>query len=181
METNEYYPTNLCISCQYGHKCAKDGIIVRWVNCDHYTPVEPEATNSTEPNLKKGLKDLNEYCNQDASTSTTILDSGDRTRFETGAVRDMHAGKGRMDLLPWAAIMDVSKLCEDGALKYGEHNVDKGIPTHSLCDSAARHLAKYLDGWTDENHLRAAAWNLLWAIQMELKHPEVVDTPYKEK
>lgn len=181
METNEYYPTNLCISCQYGHKCAKDGIIVRWVNCDHYTPVEPEATNSTEPNLKKGLKDLNEYCNQDASTSTTILDSGDRTRFETGAVRDMHAGKGRMDLLPWAAIMDVSKLCEAGAVKYGEHNVDKGIPTHSLCDSAARHLAKYLDGWTDENHLRAAAWNLLWAIQMELKHPEVVDTPYKEK
>ena len=116
-----------------------------------------------------------------SADTPTILDSGDRTRFDTGAVRDMHAGKGRMDLLPWAAIMDVSKLCEDGAVKYGEHNVDKGIPTHSLCDSAARHLAKYLDGWTDENHLRAAAWNLLWAIQMELKHPEVVDTPYKEK
>lgn len=181
METTFEHLTNLCNSCQYGHKCAKDGIIARWMKCDHYKPVEPETTNSTEPDLKKGLKDLNEYCNQDASTSTTILDSGDRTRFETGAVRDMHAGKGRMDLLPWAAIMDVSKLCEAGAVKYGEHNVDKGIPTHSLCDSAARHLAKYLEGWTDENHLRAAAWNLLWAIQMELKHPEVVDTPYKEK
>lgn len=29
-----------------------------------------------------------------------IKDSGDRTEFETGAKRDMHAGKGRMDLLP---------------------------------------------------------------------------------
>ena len=30
-----------------------------------------------------------------------IKDSGERTRFDTGAVRDMHTGKGRMDLLPW--------------------------------------------------------------------------------
>lgn len=107
-----------------------------------------------------------------------IKDSGDRTQFETGAVRDMREGKGRMDLLPWSAIMEVSKHCENGAKKYGEHNVDKGIPTSSLCDSAARHLAKYLEGWTDEPHLIAAAWNLLWAIQMEIKNPEVVNTPW---
>lgn len=108
----------------------------------------------------------------------SILDSGSRTEFPSGAVRDMHSGKGRMDLLPWAAIMEVSKHCENGSKKYGEHNVDRGIPTHSLCDSAARHLAKYLEGWDDEPHLLAAAWNLLWAIQMELKHPECVDTPW---
>lgn len=29
-----------------------------------------------------------------------ILDSGDRTQFSTGAVRDMREGKGRCDLLP---------------------------------------------------------------------------------
>ena len=46
-----------------------------------------------------------------------IKDSGGRTKFDTGAVRDMHAGKGRMDLLPWAAIIEVSKHCEEGALK----------------------------------------------------------------
>ena len=67
-----------------------------------------------------------------------IKDSGDRTEFETGAKRDMHAGKGRMDLLPWYGIMEVSKHCEEGALKYGEHNVDKGIPLHSLLDSASQ-------------------------------------------
>ena len=107
-----------------------------------------------------------------------IKDSGNRREFDTGAVRDMQEGKGRMDLLPWAAIMEVAKHCENGAKKYGEHNVDKGIPTHSLCDSAARHLAKFMDGWDDEPHLLAAAWNLLWAIQMEAKHPELCDVPW---
>lgn len=104
-----------------------------------------------------------------------IKDSGDRTEFETGAKRDMHAGKGRMDLLPWYGIMEVSKHCEDGALKYGEHNVDKGIPLHSLLDSAARHLAKYMVGMDDEDHLRAACWNLLWALNQRQTHPELDD------
>lgn len=31
---------------------------------------------------------------------TRILDSGNRTQFETGAVRDMREGKGRCDLMP---------------------------------------------------------------------------------
>lgn len=110
-----------------------------------------------------------------------IKDSGERTKFSTGAVRDMHAGKGRFDLLPWRAIMEVAKHCENGALKYGEHNVDQGIPTHSLFDSAVRHLAKYIDGWTDEPHLVAALWNLLWLLQMELKMPECVDTPWNKE
>ena len=110
---------------------------------------------------------------------STIKDSGERREFDTGAVRDIQEGKGRMDLLPWAAIMEVSKHCENGAKKYGEHNVDKGIPIHSLCDSAARHLAKYIDGWEDEPHLLAAAWNLLWAIQIEMKYPELKDVPWR--
>lgn len=104
-----------------------------------------------------------------------IKDSGDRTEFETGAKRDMHAGKERMDLLPWYGIMEVSKHCEEGALKYGEHNVDKGIPLHSLLDSASRHLAKYMVGMDDEDHLRAACWNLLWALNQRTTHPELDD------
>lgn len=104
-----------------------------------------------------------------------IKDSGDRTEFETGAVRDMKKGVGRMDLLPWYGIMEVSKHCEEGAEKYGEHNVDKGIPLHSLCDSAARHLAKFICGETDEDHLRAACWNLLWALNQRTTHPELDD------
>lgn len=109
-----------------------------------------------------------------------ILDSGDRTAFNTGAVRDMHKGKGRMDLLPVTAIIELSKHCEEGALKYGERNVDKGIPQHSLVDSALRHLMKYLRGDKDENHLRACLWNVAWAMEQEVNRPELNDLPNRE-
>ena len=109
-----------------------------------------------------------------------IKDSGERTAFETGAVRDMHEGKGRMDLLPLTAIIELSKHCEEGAIKYGERNVDKGIPQHSLIDSAIRHLVKYLHNKTDEPHLRAAAWNILWALEQETTHPDLIDLPGRE-
>lgn len=112
-----------------------------------------------------------------------INDSGNRTEFSTGAVRDMHGpDKGRFDLLPWNAIWDVAKHCSAGAKKYQEHNVDKGIPQHSLLDSALRHTAKYLLGWEDEDHLVAACWNLLWALEQRTTHPELNDLYYhKEK
>ena len=111
----------------------------------------------------------------------SIKDSGERTQFETGAVRDMHAGKGRMDLLPLTAVMELSKHCEEGALKYGEHNIDKGIPQHSLCDSGMRHLAKYMRGDKDENHLRAACWNLMWALEQSITKPELNDLVWNKE
>lgn len=119
-----------------------------------------------------------ECWNREIPGTPTIKDSGERTVFGTGAVRDMHTGKGRFDLLPWHAIWDVSKHCENGAQKYGEHNVDKGIPLHSLIDSAFRHLVKYLLGWEDEDHLVAACWNLLWALEQRTTHPELNDLYY---
>lgn len=106
-----------------------------------------------------------------------ILDSGERTVHPNGFQRDMHEGKGRMDLLPWRAIIEVSKHCEEGAKKYGERNIDKGCPQHSLIDSAMRHLAKYTIGMTDEDHLRACAWNILWALEQEVCRPDMQDIP----
>ena len=35
-------------------------------------------------------------------------------------------------------------------------------------------------GETDEDHLVAAAWNLLWAIEMRFTHPELCDVPWRE-
>ena len=107
----------------------------------------------------------------------TIKDSGDRTEFSTGAVRDMHIGKGRLDLLPCSAILELAKHCENGAIKYGERNVDKGIDQHSFIDSALRHLFKYLRGDKDENHLVAALWNIAWAVNQEVEKPEMQDIP----
>ena len=40
-------------------------------------------------------------------TATFIRDSGDRTQFASGAVRDMHEGKGRCDLMPLDVVGNV--------------------------------------------------------------------------
>jgi len=157
-----------------------------------------------------------------------IKDSGERTEFDTGAVRDITQGKGRCDLLPldiiaehmhdpileqislfqeinnpeklWLAlelftrnigklgvvditkrnanmILEVSKHFEDGAVKYGERNWEKGIPVNCYVDSAIRHYLKFLRGDTDEPHDRAFVWNILCCL-WTLKHrPEMQDIP----
>ena len=142
-----------------------------------------------------------------------ILDSGERTEFETGAVRDMRKGKGRCDLLPldvvalyieddldkpdiilwsiaqfqktgspsylYSALKEFERIgfgdphtlvletaihFEEGALKYGEHNWQRGIPVKCYVDSAVRHYLKFLRGDKDEPHDRAFVWNLLCCI-----------------
>lgn len=98
------------------------------------------------------------------------------TNYDTGAVRDT-GGKGRMDLLPMCALLRVSKHMEDALTHYPERNWEKGLPMHSMIDSAMRHLAKYMDGQTDEDHLCAAATNLMMAMWTEEKHPEMQDIP----
>lgn len=106
-----------------------------------------------------------------------ILDSGNRTKFNTGAVRDLQEGKGRFDLLPMCVLMRLAKHYEKGAVKYGVRNWEKGIPAHSYVDSAFRHLVKYVDGWKDEDHLIAAIWNLCGLAWTEEKAPEMMDLP----
>ena len=101
-------------------------------------------------------------------------------QFETGAVRDT-GGKGRMDLLPMSALIRVSKHMEDALTHYPERNWEKGLPMHTMIDSAFRHLAKYTAGMTDEDHLCAAATNLLMALWMEDNKPEMQDITSRVK
>jgi hypothetical protein len=90
-----------------------------------------------------------------------MKDSGKRSKFDTGAVRDAETGKGRFDLLPMEAIWELSKVFQAGAEKYEENNWRKGIPLGRFVDSGVRHLTKYLSGWTDEPHLAMCVWNFL--------------------
>ena len=110
-----------------------------------------------------------------------LKDSGNRREFETGAVRDMQEGKGRCDLLPACALIRLSKHYEAGAMKYEDRNWEKGIPISVMIDSAMRHLLKYMDGQTDEDHLVAVAWNILGAIWLEEKRPDLQDLPSRKK
>lgn len=101
-------------------------------------------------------------------------------KFETGAVRDT-GGKGRMDLLPWCALIRVSKHMEDALTHYPERNWEMGLPMHSMIDSAFRHLAKYMDGHVDEDHLCAATTNLLMAMWTEENRPNMQDIPTRRE
>jgi len=157
-------------------------------------------------------------CDNARRARGTIKDSGNRTKFETGAVRDIQQGKGRFDLMPldimskvfavefadefeegsiadvlksiadfkrtgnkrWLCIaiahysqavhvdlpklmLDVAKHFENGALKYGERNWQKGIPVSRYIDSAVRHLMKDCACETDEDHAAAFVWNCMCA------------------
>ena len=180
------------------------------------------------------IEDLDRECTEMLRTSytinevkTSIKDSGDRTEFETGAVRDMRQGKGRFDLMPLEVVakyiekpgddpgndywffwningfkltgntdylysamhtieadafeytfdmlLEVSKHFEDGAVKYGENNWQKGIPTNCYIDSAMRHYVKWRNGMKDEPHARAVFWNLMcciWEVDYREKNTE---------
>lgn len=154
-----------------------------------------------------------------------LVDSGSRTEFESGAVRDTCVGKGRMDLIDIgfaakllgndpvvnyvaafvetkdeyyleaatrsfiknyyegipAALLDVSKQFEEGALKYDKNNWRRGISLHCYVDSALRHYMKFLRGDKDEPHDRATLWNLMCARWTLLHRPacDDIDESYR--
>ena len=77
--------------------------------------------------------------------------------------------------------LEVSKHFEEGAKKYGEHNWQKGIPTHCYIDSAVRHYLKWLRGDVDEPHDRAFVWNILCCIWTCTNKPEFNDYGKEKK
>jgi len=118
----------------------------------------------------------------DGSTQKGLADSGDRSDVAgTGALRDMAEGKGRCDLLPACALLRLAKHYEAGAKKYSDRNWEKGLPISNFMDSGLRHLLKYMDGMDDEDHLAAAAWNILGAMWTEEKKPELMDIPARDE
>jgi hypothetical protein len=90
-----------------------------------------------------------------------LKDTGGRTSFATGAVRDAGAGKGAPSLVPNWVIWLVSRIYEDGAAKYSSRNWEKGMPLSKYIDSCERHLAKLKVGMRDEPHATQAIWNLI--------------------
>lgn len=128
------------------------------------TQADAEVETETETEVENGIKS-----------------SGEMTVFASGALRDKKTGKGRCDLLPACVLLRLARHYENGARKYGERNWQKGIPCYSFADSAMRHLLKYMDGQTDEDHLIAAIWNLCGLAWTEEKRPELMDIPERQK
>lgn len=81
-----------CVGCEYEYPLFNDTCTI-CKNFDHYKP----RNDTTE---QYPCEASNPVYQNEVGTAPHILDSGDRTQFESGAVRDMRAGKGRCDLMP---------------------------------------------------------------------------------
>lgn len=106
-----------------------------------------------------------------------LHDSGQREQFESGAVRDTRTGKGRFDLITPIGLRRLAIIYERGAVKYAPRNWEAGMPISRCIDSALRHINQYKEGWSDEDHLAQAAWNLFAAMHFEEVKPELQDLP----
>ena len=144
---------------------------VEEVETDVETKVENEVKTEVETDVKTDVK---------TEVDSGIKSNGEMTVFASGAVRDKKTGKGRCDLLPACVLLRLAKHYERGAERYGPYNWKQGIPCHSFVDSALRHMLKYMDGWTDEDHLIAAIWNLCGLAWTEEKLPELMDIPERQ-
>lgn len=120
-----------------------------------------------------------------------IPDSGSRTSFKTGAVRDAATGKGLPSMIPPDFVRSVAKRFEDGAIKYSEDggapNWMKGIPMSRFVDAMYRHLLQFAEGDTSEDHIGAIGWNAAaaqWteaAIARGELPAELMDLPFRTK
>lgn len=98
-------------------------------------------------------------------------DSGVREEYDSGMRRDTQEGKARFDLLfpegvPYEEqfLTRVAELLDRGVEKYGERNWEKAnsdVELRRFKASAARHMAQWQAGETDEDHAAAVVFNLL--------------------
>jgi hypothetical protein len=123
----------------------------------------PETKSPTICTLCGDRHDADSPC----AGAATLPDSGARSHFETGAVRDASEGKGFFSMIPHEAERRIAKRFEDGAKKYGANNWRKGIPLSRFYDAIRRHLAAWALGKTDEDHLGAVGWNYAVAAWTE--------------
>jgi hypothetical protein len=114
-----------------------------------------------------------------------LPDTGGRTEYSTGAVRDASIGKGHWHAIPRIALQKLGERFEGGAKKYTRNNWMKGIPLSHYQDSLMRHTQAWAEGDTKEDHMGAIIWNSVaacWTEDQILagKLPkELDDLPYR--
>jgi len=55
-------------------------------------------------------------------------------------------GKPPMGLLPWPALIEVTRVLNFGAQKYTKHNWRHGMDWSRLYDAALRHITSFIEG-----------------------------------
>lgn len=121
--------------------------------------------------------------------STTIDEQKDRLEevknkarvFDTGAKRDDNSTKPFIHNLKGYTRMRFGYHTTLGALKYGNGNWEKGMPTLSYLESVDRHLASYMEGDRSEDHLAAIIFGIQGCMMNEKKDGVSADYYFKLK
>lgn len=93
--------------------------------------------------------------------------------FSTGSVRDELGDKPMLELIPYDLFLNrVGALYTKGAKHYSSNNWRKGQPMSTTIGSLQRHLAKYMMGWEDEDHLSAVVFNALSLLNADEYYKE---------
>ncbi|WP_273721794.1 dATP/dGTP diphosphohydrolase domain-containing protein [Bartonella sp. ML71XJBT] len=93
-------------------------------------------------------------------------------------------GKPRVDLIPPLALMEIGRVLEFGAKKYGANNWRNGMHWSRFHGAALRHLLAWFggeskDAESDLSHLAHAACCLLFLMECEAQQIGCDDRPYK--
>jgi hypothetical protein len=116
-----------------------------------------------------------------------LPDSGARSTYSTGAVRDASAGKGHFHSIPPVALRKLAERFEAGAKKYSANNWMKGIPLSHYIDSLTRHQLAFAEGDVAEDHAGAIIWNacaMVWTdeeIKAQRLPSTLDDLPYRNR
>jgi hypothetical protein len=102
------------------------------------------------------------------NTKYSMKDSGKHQGFTTGAVRDTADDKPALELISPIFEQRLGQWLAEGAKKYARRNWEKGIPIERSLASLKRHINLYQEGRTDEDHLAAAACNVMFMIHTEV-------------
>lgn len=101
-----------------------------------------------------------------------LKQTGEPQRFEDGAQRDDDSTKPRPDLICPHFKQAVGRQLAIGAKYYGARNWEQGMPQSRFRASLERHLMAYDMGLDDEDHLAAAAFNLMGLISQRERHQD---------
>lgn len=93
--------------------------------------------------------------------------------------------KPDLSLLPKDALIEITRVLEFGARRYGRDNFKLGIEINRLIAAAMRHILSFNEGETLDpdsglNHAAHAATNLMFVLWMLKNKPEM-DNRYGNK
>ncbi len=118
----------------------------------------------TKRNVRKG----------ELLTKTSEQETGKAS--STGATK-LDDGKPRFDLLPVGPIFEVIKVYTLGAVKYGDRNMELGMPYGRIIRAALSHFFKWMNGEVydpkdGQHHLASVVWCCLTLMDYETRCPE---------